>query len=172
MRMWILAAGLVTVVGAQAVAAAPKSTPPPQISAVVSCRAVANAEERLRCYDQAATLLDNAVQQGEVVAVGGDEIRKTRRQLFGFSLPRISLFGGNDDSEEARELNATITSARSLGYGKWLLTLDDGARWQTTEAIVRGEPRSGQKIRIKRAALGGYMLSIENGRSVRAARVQ
>lgn len=146
--------------------------PAPALSGVVSCRTISEQTARLNCYDNAAAALARQMQTGEIVAVGRDDIRKTRRALFGLTLPSLNIFGGEGDEPEVKQIEATISSVKDLGYGKWLLSLDSGAKWQTSEALIRQEPRPGQKIVIKRGTLGGYMLTVNNGKAARAMRVQ
>jgi len=84
--------------------------------------------------------------------------------------------GEEDDSGDAKvdgvdQLEAVITSVRSLGYGKWQIGLEDGAVWATTEAISARDPKVGQKIELKRAAMGSFMGKVDGGRAVRMKRI-
>ena len=144
------------------------------IASVLNCRGLADDQARLRCYDTAAAALDEASSAGSLVVVDREAVRRTRRGLFGFSVPRLPFFRGDtSQEEEVTEIEGTIRSVRSLDYGKWVLTLEDNSAWQTTEADTRNPaPRPGQSVRIRRAALGSYMLSIEGARGVRAMRTR
>lgn len=158
--------------------AATASTPPERnavIRPLLDCRKIADAPARLACFDRESASLDAADEKNEITVLDKDAVRKTRRSLFGFSLPRLPFFDGKDDDgqEEAglQAIEATIASVRSLGYGKWQLELDDGARWSTTEAIVGRAPEAGKTIEIKRGAIGSYFGKIEGRRAVRMQRV-
>ena len=60
---------------------------------------------------------------------------------------------------------------RSLGYGKYAIVLDSGARWQTTEPVNYGPtPAAGRAIKIKKGTLGSYFISIDGGRAVKGMR--
>ncbi len=167
-------AGATAVVAAAAGAQAPKPAQSPEMKAAISCRAETDERARLKCYDSAVAALAQAAEQGQLLVVTREEVRKARRSLFGFSLPKLPFFeqdGAQDEPQQ--EIEASVRNARSLGYGKWVVELDGGAVWQTTEARPTDPvPRPGQKVRIKKAALGSYMLSVNGGRGIRAMRVR
>lgn len=148
---------------------------PSQVSHVLACQGEKDEQRRLACYDRAAAALASAARSGSVVVMDREDVRKARRSLFGFSLPRLPLFSGNDspEEEEAREIEATIKSARIGRDDKWTLELDTGAMWQTTEADKRQQtPKAGQAVKIRKGALGSYMLAVEGRRWVRAMRAR
>lgn len=136
------------------------------------CRAIADSATRLACYDRAAGKLTQAIADKQVVVLDSNEVRKTRRGLFGFSLPQLPFFGKDgEDSPEAREISARLASVSQLGYGKWRVRLDDGAVWETTEASDAINPAAGQNVVIRKASLGSYFLRFGSSRGVRAKRV-
>lgn len=146
--------------------------PPASVNAMIGCRAMTDSAARLACYDRAVGDLQQAVTQREVVIFSAADVQKTRRSLFGFSLPKLPFFGDSDDTAEAKELNTKVKSARSLGYGKWRITLEDGALWETTESSREGDiPGAGDAVRIRRGALGSYMMNIAGAKGVRARRL-
>lgn len=144
---------------------------------LLDCRKLAGESERLACFDRESATLDAADVKNEITVLDKEAVRETRRSLFGFTLPRLPLLGGGkddkDDAAEAEEssLSATIASARSLGYGKWSFVLDDGARWETIEAVVSKEPAKGMNVVIKKGAIGSYMVNFDGSRGVRSRRV-
>jgi hypothetical protein len=149
------------------------SAPPALLQALETCRGQADDTARLRCYDRAAAALSDAARQGSIVVVDREDVRKTRRSLFGFSLPKLPFFTGDKSQEDqADEITAKIASASSIGYGKYRMKLEDGALWETTEASdsVR-PPKAGNEVLIKKAALGSYMIRIAGQRALRAKRV-
>lgn len=170
---WFGALGLITVAP---LAAAQDSGAPALVEQLARCLAIKADAERLACHDRAARALVDASRTREVVVVDKEEVRKTRRSLFGFALPKVKLFGndGPDQGGDAMDrIEAKITGVRNIGYGKYRLTLDDGAVWSTTEAW-RGAimPEAGDTLYIKRASLGSYLVEIKGGRSIRAVRSQ
>lgn len=141
------------------------------IQALSACRAVADEKARLGCYDQASDRLAEAVEKKELVVLDQQEIRETRRSLFGFSVPNIPLFRGESGGDNG-ELATTIAGAASLGGGKWRIRLEGGAIWDTNETwLGLSDPKPGQKIVIKRGTLGNYFLRINGQRGIRGRRV-
>jgi hypothetical protein len=141
------------------------------IQALSACRGVADEKARLDCYDKAGARLADAVDKRELVVMDRQEIRETRRSLFGFSVPNIPLFRGESGADDGK-LETTIAGASRLEGGKWQIRLEDGAIWQTNETRLNlSDPRPGQKILIQRGTLGNYFLRIDGQRGVRGRRV-
>lgn len=142
---------------------------PPVFEAVVNCRALAADSERLACYDKSVAALAMAREKEDIVVADRATIRETKKGLFGFTLPRLKLFGGTE-GEDVKEIEATISAVRTAPDGLALMTLDDGARWKQTDG---GNllARPGLKIRIQRGALGSYLASIDKGSLVRVIRL-
>ena len=143
------------------------------LKAVTDCRTVTDNIKRLACYDAAVATLDTAAAKKEIVVLDREAVRETRKGLFGFTLPKLPFFSGDvsQKDEQPVEVNTTIRSARSLGHGKWQITLEDGAIWETTDSVTRHDPKPGRKIRIRQGAVTNYFLSIDGDPSVRAKRV-
>jgi hypothetical protein len=145
---------------------------------LLKCREISEDKARLACYDRQVGAMDSAAQRDEVVVLDKTELNKTRRTLFGFSFPKLPFLGGGDEDEKKvgvqadamTQIEATIASAKNIGNGKWLITLEDGAEWMTTEAVTYRDPKPGMIIEIKRASMGSFMVKIA-GRAVRAKRV-
>jgi hypothetical protein len=158
-----------------AASAAPAPTAlPTELQGLAACRAMTDNGARLACYDAATAHLEAAVNKHDVLVLNRDDMRATRRGLFGFTLPKTSLFGrsGSDsEHDDVSEIDAKVTTASSLGYGIWRMRLDDGALWETTEAVEWDGPHAGSKIHLKRGTLGSYFMTIDGARAVRARRV-
>ncbi len=112
----------------------------------------------------------------QLVVLDKAELQKTRRSLFGFSLPKLPFLGGSDDEkdepgENITEIDAKIASTRSLADGRWQFVLDDESTWQTTEPSDAGSGTSGMPIHLRKAALGSYFGKIGQRRAVRMKRV-
>ena len=141
------------------------------LQALAACRGVADEKARLDCYDGASARLAEAVDKKELVVMDRQEIRETRRSLFGFSVPNIPLFRG-EGGKDSGQLDTVIAGASPLEGGKWQIRLEDGAIWQTTETRLNlSDPRRGQKIIIQRGTLGNYFLRINGQRGIRGRRV-
>jgi hypothetical protein len=153
------------------------SKTPDALSELARCRALTDPTSRLACYDKEASALLAATEEGTVRVVDTEEVKTIRRSLFGFSLPRIGLFGGGKEKGEQEEvtlINTTITDVRALSYGKYQFTIAEGdATWQTTEApVALRKPKVGDAVELERAALGSYWVRFEGQRTVKGKRVQ
>lgn len=136
---------------------------PKAYSDVVACRAILDNAERLRCFDAAAKTLEEATENRQLVVLDQGEVRKTRRSLFGFSLPNIPFFGGNDQEQanEFKEIEGELADVQALPYGKYQFTVKDAGTWQTTQGISK-ILKNGKPFKIKQGALGSYMLVMGN----------
>jgi hypothetical protein len=145
------------------------------IDPLIACRSIADVTARVSCYDEQVDELQQATAKNELVIMNKDDIKQTKRSLFGFTLPRLSIFGRSNGDAQEREADTQITaktaSLRSMGYGKWSFTLEDGAHWETTEAVRGPQPKSNDVVVIKQGALGSYMAEFDGGRAVRVKRV-
>ena len=100
------------------------------------------------------------------------QLREARRSLFGFSMPKLPFFSGDQSAADTPDqIETTIKSAWDLGYGKYRIKVTEGdGVWETTEE-TNHEPRSGQKIVIRRGPLGSYFLRINGNVGVKGRRV-
>ena len=152
------------------------STQRPELfEALVRCRAIADDAARLICFDRAAASLQAAAERRDLVVVDRQQVRESRRRLFGLPLPRLPIFGGGDDdeneAEEIRSIDSAVASAYQHGNGQWVVRLEDGSTWaQTDDNIIAGRPRAGQPVRVTRAALGTYMMRVNGQPGVRVRR--
>jgi hypothetical protein len=168
----LLLAGLPAAAAAQADQAAPQR--PELFEALVRCRAIADDAARLQCFDSAAANLQAATERRDVVVVDRQQVRESRRRLFGLPLPSLPIFGGGDDDDSAdriESIESTVVSAHQVGYGRWVVRLEDGSTWvQTDDNVVAGRPRTGQPVRVQRGALGSFMMRINNQPGIRVRR--
>jgi hypothetical protein len=112
--------------------------------------------------------LNTAKAANELVVTDRATVREAKKGLFGLALPSLKLFGGGKD-EEVTEIESKIAAIRMASDGFPTFTLDDGARWKQTDGR-NTYPKPGQKIRIRKAALGSYIASINGQPGVRVVR--
>lgn len=142
------------------------------VSTIIACRQIGEEARRLACFDAAARGLSQARERRDIVVLDRKEVQATRRSLFGFSLPKLRLFGGGAEEDgELRQLDGTVAGVSPAGSSRWNITLDDGTRWLTTESDEGYPPRVGEKAVIRKAALGSYAASFNKRKSLKVRRV-
>ena len=143
------------------------------VQKLLDCKTLTDNAARLACYDQAAAAFDQAEAKGDVVVIDREQARKVRKQAFGFSLPSISIFAKGETQEEVDTFDGVVAGARQNGAGSWVIKLEDGAIWtQVGVEDLFKTPQVGMKVKIRKAALGSYMMSVDNGGGFKAHRVQ
>lgn len=134
----------------------------------LDCIAIKADAERLACYDRTVTALGKAEETHDIVVSDREQIRETRRSLFGFRLP--SLFGGKDDGELDR-IETTISSVSRSYDGGLILAVDGGARWvQVDSRAIVGKIRPGDKVTISRGTMGAYFATLAGRPSFKVQR--
>jgi len=152
-----------------------KQERPELFEALVRCRAIVEDAARLQCFDTASAALQAAAERREVVVVDRQQVRESRRRLFGLALPRLPIFGGGDDGredeDEVTSIESTVASASQDSLGHWMVRLADGSLWvQTDNHQLALRPRNGQPVVVNKAALGSYMMRVNNQPGVRVRR--
>jgi hypothetical protein len=165
--------GLPALAAASTAHAAPPQLPP-AFKQVVDCRSIADQAQRLACYDARVAELEAAASRSDVVIVDRNQIRQTKRTLFGLPLPNLAIFGDSDgDGDGVSRLETTIRSVRQTGDGKWMLTLQEGGTWvQTDSRELIADPEAGAKVTVRRAALGSYLANVAGQPAIRVKRLQ
>lgn len=155
------------------------ATSPAAVTRVFECRAIKEDAARLACFDASVAVLETARSKGDVAVVDREDVRRTRRKLFGFSVPDFGIFGGKKDergqeAEDRDEVKEVVGKIAAVGRGAdgLLITLEDGARWQQSDGVVLGRtPKVGEEVTIRRGTFGSYKMSFKMGPAVKARRV-
>lgn len=153
--------------------AAPGQERAETLSRVTACRAIADSAARLTCYDTAVSALDAAERQGEVVVMDRAQVGEARRQLFGFEMPALPrLFGAAGEGvAEIDSIETTLQSATELADNRWVFRLADGAVWRQIDSDpIRSRPRPGDAVRVRKASLGSFLMTVGGSRAVRVRR--
>jgi len=166
----------------------------PSTRDVYACGDIADDQDRLACYDAAADRLETAEDAGEVTTVTREEVEEAERRGFGLSLPSLSLpgFGGAAEPDKASpakdraaspsrpaqpaplsELVEPVARLEEGHFGKLRIVLANGQVWRQTGSDRVYVPRGGvETARVRRAALGSYMMSLDGGVAFRVKREQ
>jgi hypothetical protein len=134
-----------------------------------ACASVVDPVERLACYDAAFPPADN-VRIGTETA----EVQRAR------ALQEFGLSGVQKQAREPKQvrdlrpdqIEAAIKSVYSSATGERIVSLDNGQLWMLTEVGSKGYLRAGDKIVIRTAAMGSFMLVTPSHIALRAKRIQ
>jgi hypothetical protein len=172
-KQLMLAAGAMgMLLGGSAYAKKPvEADVPQQIQRLLACRSLTDNAARLACFDKETQTVAGAFSSGDVVALDREKVRSTKRTLFGFHVPTLgSVFGGGDD--EIKQVEGMIAGVGGNADGGYIFVLADGARWSQTDGKpIALEPRHGDKVVIRRGAMGSYFLSVSGQPGVRVERL-
>ncbi|UAK23784.1 hypothetical protein [Sphingomonas nostoxanthinifaciens] len=128
-----------------------------------ACQSVRASDQRLACLDVASAKLVGAVDEGSATLVSREAARRTRRSLFGFTIPKDALAGltgrGDEDHDDIRQVTGIVQSAQETGPDHAEVRLEDGSVWRSLDSFRR-LPRGGDPVTITRAALGTYFMSV------------
>jgi hypothetical protein len=171
MRLVFLVSAVLVALFAGAVEARdPIPGPPPiMVQQLLACRAIADSAQRLACYDRQTGTVAQAIEKRDLVMIDRPRATAAKRSLFGFSVPGFAgLLGGG----ELQQIEGTVAGATQNGDGGWTIRLGDGSVWtQTDDTPVALEPRRGDKVVVKRGALGSYFFKLGSQPGFKARRV-
>lgn len=144
------------------------------LTALETCRDLLDPSARLACFDQQVARMLAAADAGELRLLDQQAMQDTRRRLFGFSLPRIGLFGGGKGDEAMDTLESTITKVTYQRSDAFTFEIaEGGATWQITNAPQRLiRPKVGDPVVFKSASMGSYFIRINGQIGVKGRRVQ
>ena len=169
---WVVALAVGATVAAPALGQkVPEGPPPRQVTDLLACRAITEADARLACFDKAAASMGDAVAKRDLVVFDREGVRKTKRGLFGFGIPNLGIFGDDDDSVEIKQIDGEIVSTAFNADGGYIFRLADGSRWTQMDGKPFAiPPETGDKVVVKRGALGSYIMSVAKQPGVKVRR--
>jgi hypothetical protein len=110
------------------------------------------------------------VVKEELVVFDRESVRETKRGLFGFSLPNLGIFG--DEENEISQIEGTVVSFGFNADGGYIFRLADGSRWSQTDGKpLAVDPQNGDKVVVKKGALGSFTLSVAKQPGVKVKRI-
>lgn len=173
-RISLMAAIACTLIPAGAFAREASSDRPAALKRLTDCRAIVEQMQRLACYDREVAAIDAGEARKDLVVLDRQQLNKARKTLFGLALPNIPLFGQDaPEAEGVSHIEAKIKAVSQTPYGKWILDLEDGARWaQIDSKELQVYPKVGHPIKIRRAALGSYLANVNGQVAIRVQRLR
>jgi hypothetical protein len=148
-----------------------------RLKLMAECDAIQSESVRLSCYDGAIRRGRSALGNDRAGMLPGTVAAQPRTpaQAFGMTpkLERSAGAGVPAKPAPVEEISARVTSASDIGVGIWRIAFADGTRWQFTEGQMQFQPpAAGDEVRIRKGALGGYLLYAGGQPSVRVMRVR
>jgi hypothetical protein len=137
------------------------------LGAVAKCTEIADAGDRLKCFDQAGTLAKSALAPPSKA-----EKEKTFLEWFGFSKPpppqTTESFGKPPPPpgpEEVTSITSNVLEFARTPRGQCIFILANGQVWRQSEgdtSVVRDPvPGTPMKVTVENGFLGSYNLTIE-----------
>ena len=156
MRLFIFAA-LVPIIAAPALAQGGLQ------GRIVSCTNIADATQRLACFDAAAL-----------------ELKQAGEAAFGTASPKPSALTAPVETAlatkavaEPDRVSLAVSALTEGADGKLRLTMENGQVWRQVDTTrLRNVGQGPWTAEIKKAALGSFMLTLNDGRPVRVERVK
>jgi len=137
---------LMTAPAAAAPKKVPDGPPPAAVTELLNCRNITDSAARLACYDKSAATIGEAVAKKDLVVMDRESVKKTKRGLFGFSIPNLGIFGDDDNEVEIKQIDGTIVSTAFNADGGYIFRLADGSRWsQIDSKPFASRPRVGTR---------------------------
>lgn len=144
---------------------------PDYVENLKTCQTLTDDMARLACFDRAVGAILAANDAGDVQVIDKEDVRETRRSLFGFSLPNIGLFGGGDEADELFE--TTIASVRYTGRNSARFTTAEGAVWELNNIPSRLRTiKDGDAVEFKKATMGYFFVRIAGQTGIKGRRVE
>lgn len=172
MRHYLATAGSFLILAALPTSAsAQEKSDDAQLGQLRECQAIVDDAARLSCYDREVAAVVAASDAGDIQVVDKEDIRETRRGLFGFSLPKTGIFGGGDDKDD-EVMTSQITSVRQVGREGYRITIAEGSVWQINDPPRRFRPKVGDDVELERAAMGSFWVRLNGQNGVKGRRVE
>jgi multidrug efflux pump subunit AcrA (membrane-fusion protein) len=147
----------------------------------LACARIVADAERLACFDKATAALSAEaaritaereaesarLRQAEAAAAAAAQ-EAERRARFG-----AEGLGAAPDGSRLTELDATVAETFLDRARLLVFLLDNGQVWRQTDGTFKSLVQPGTQVRVKRTAMGGYMLVIPSkGRTVPVRRIR
>jgi hypothetical protein len=147
--------------------AAVASSPAARLKA---CAAEKNDARRLACFDREVATLSgtDAAEAPPAVAAMSPEERFGARG----AIVRDLESERQRHSPDLKSLESTVKRLEQHATGTLVITLENDQVWMQREANVSVPLRVGDKVVIRAASLGSYLLRNPTGRTVRVSRVK
>ena len=148
------------------------------LSIMRQCARIDEASARLACYDNNIRVGNTDVTRpsvpGAMPRPQGGAAPNGGSTGFGSEDVRRPDHFEAPASDQVSRVSVRVRSVAQRTPGIYLITLEDDAQWLFSEAVdsTYRPPRQGSTVEIERAALGSFLMAIDNQSSVRVRRVR
>lgn len=160
-----------------------------RVNAILACATIGKSSARLACYDAQAQGIAVAPRRSSpprgfepapAPVAGPAPAAAPPAPAPAYAPEPAPSFGGakprKTKVERAREVTQMIahaTKATDNGIGHWVVTLDNGQSWKMTESVPGfAPPAAGDEVRLRKGALGGYLMDVNHQAGVRVERIE
>ncbi len=141
------------------------------LTAARACPGIADAADRLACYDAAFAAAQAPVAPHAPVAAPAASDSPAAQ--FGYDGQLPPELQRKARANLPRKLQFKVQSVAPVGQGRYRLTMDNGQIWETRQADWALEFKSSDTVTISRMVFDAYQISLAGqGRSVGVKRIQ
>lgn len=134
-----------------------------------ACTGMVDPQQRLDCYDNRFPPVAGA---GRVLP-GSAASEARGKEEFGLNKRQLNAGRPQGQREiDPDRIEGVIKSIGQRGDGQRVVTLENDQAWVLTESTSRGRMAAGDKVAIRKAAMGTFMLVTEGGVALRAKRLR
>jgi hypothetical protein len=166
-------------------AAAPAFAQEAPLDRIYACTSTADGAARLACFDTAVAALKQADAAGGVAVVDRAKIVQAEKEAFGLVAPTLTSIAESASSssaaakpkgEKSKALDRVTLVVKSVEKGvdgRYRFTMEDGQVWRQTDDLKLPAIGKGPwTADIRKAAIGTFLLKLDNRTAVRAKRVE
>ncbi len=167
-------------VAALAFVALPAFAQQAPLGQVYACADVTDNAQRLSCYDTAVAGLKEAEDSGGLAVVNREQIEKAEKEAFGLAAPTLSALAESArtapaaSSEKPKALDRVTFLVKSVTKGpdgRYRFVMENGQVWRQIDSITLPAIGKGPwQAEIRKAAIGSYLLKLDDRTAVRVRR--
>lgn len=166
----------------------------PPLAKLYACADIADAGQRLACFDGAIAGLKQADASGDVAVVSRQQVQKVEKEAFGLSVPSVAdlaasaapaAASASSDRPNAKpvkpakpkplsQVTLAVKSIQTDNHGEMTFIMENGQVWKKIDTGSLGAIGKGPwTAEIRKASFGSYMLTLGGGnRSARVKRIE
>ncbi len=158
----------------------------PSLDAFKACATIGDNRDRLACFDKVASGFDferaeAALKEASRLKAEAEQLRQEKQALAReqarreaeLETKKVTEFGKKDaEVRSVDQINTEVKRVIEPRVGGKVLVLANGMVWQIQDGGRTGPLKPGMTLRVKKAALGGYLMTFDlTRRTFRVKRV-